>query len=463
MKAVVFRGPSIPLDEAESIFDATYLPPAAQGDIYRAASSEPDAIGIIDGRFQDVPAVWHKEILWALHRGIPVYGAASMGALRAAETATFGTHGVGRVYEAYAAGELEDDDEVAVAHGGPEVDFQALSDALVDIRATLARARTAGVVGGRDEGALVAAAKSMYFAHRSYEALLRQAPAKGVDSRVLDALSAWLPANTVHQKRDDARQMLRLMASDATREVGPSAAFEFEHTQFFERARRTAPPSPPTVGGARLDLDAVVGELRVHTERYLATRQGALMRYLALREARQAGWDSVTDADLDAELGQFCSRRGLMDPLALSRFLRANDLSLNQFRALLREEVLVGRVWATMRAELELYMRNQLQIDGGYPGIARRAMDKAARLAEADIDPSDPAEGSEHEILAAFFENVPLPERAAAADEYAAAVDVGSRGELIRLLRAEYCFRRLTGAPPTAPQASVGPQAPDQH
>jgi len=65
------------------------LPPAEQGDVYRAAARKPDAIGIVDGRFQDVPAVWHKEVLWAMSRGIPVYGAASMGALRAAELAAF--------------------------------------------------------------------------------------------------------------------------------------------------------------------------------------------------------------------------------------------------------------------------------------------------------------------------------------------------------------------------------------
>ena len=87
--------------------------------------SEPQAIGIIDGYFQWAPAVWHKEILWAIQQGVHVFGAASMGALRAAELAPFGMRGVGRIFEAYRDGVLpgsgdepfEDDDEVAVVHG----------------------------------------------------------------------------------------------------------------------------------------------------------------------------------------------------------------------------------------------------------------------------------------------------------------------------------------------------------
>ena len=93
----------------------------------------------MDGVFERVPAVWHKEILFALSEGIHVYGAASMGALRAAELDRFGMRGVGEVYRAYADGVLEDDDEVAVAHAGAEDGFRPISDSMVDIRATLER------------------------------------------------------------------------------------------------------------------------------------------------------------------------------------------------------------------------------------------------------------------------------------------------------------------------------------
>ena len=47
-----------------------------------------------------------------------------MGALRAAELHVFGMVGVGRVFELFRDGLLEDDDEVAVAHGPADSGYQ---------------------------------------------------------------------------------------------------------------------------------------------------------------------------------------------------------------------------------------------------------------------------------------------------------------------------------------------------
>ena len=69
MNILVFAGPSLPLSEARQEIDAVFLPPVSEGDIYRATFERPDAIGIIDGYFENVPAVWHKEILYALQQG----------------------------------------------------------------------------------------------------------------------------------------------------------------------------------------------------------------------------------------------------------------------------------------------------------------------------------------------------------------------------------------------------------
>ena len=71
MTAIVFVGPTLHAQEIAEAGDFVSLPPVAQGDVYRAALSRPRAIGIIDGYFSGVPAVWHKEILWAMSRGRP--------------------------------------------------------------------------------------------------------------------------------------------------------------------------------------------------------------------------------------------------------------------------------------------------------------------------------------------------------------------------------------------------------
>ena len=87
MGIFVFVGPTMGVEEARNILDATYLPPASQGDVFRlVATSDARVIGIIDGHFNEVPSVWHKELLWAMSQGIHVLGAGSIGALRAQTT-----------------------------------------------------------------------------------------------------------------------------------------------------------------------------------------------------------------------------------------------------------------------------------------------------------------------------------------------------------------------------------------
>ena len=117
-----------------------------QGSFIGRRSMRPAVIGVIDGYFEVTPTVWHKEILWAMAQGIHVFGAASIGALRAAELDAFGMKGIGRIYEDFRDGVLEDDDEVAVLHGPAELGYPPLTEAMVNIRATLAAAAREGII-----------------------------------------------------------------------------------------------------------------------------------------------------------------------------------------------------------------------------------------------------------------------------------------------------------------------------
>src|SRR5262245_31483361 len=186
MKPYVFIGPTLSPDVARGYLDAVYLPPAAQGDVYAAARSGPRAIGIVDGYFEHVPAVWHKEILWALCQGIPVFGSSSMGALRAAELSSFGMEGVGRIFEWYRDSLLEDDDEVALLHGPAESAFAPASEPMVNIRATVARAVQEGIMSPGTAEALLAASKRLHYSERTYPALLASARAGGAAASELD-------------------------------------------------------------------------------------------------------------------------------------------------------------------------------------------------------------------------------------------------------------------------------------
>jgi hypothetical protein len=208
MRAVVFAGPSLPREAAPAVPGLEWRPPVRQGDVYRAALSRPDIIAIVDGYFEVTPTVWHKEILWAMAQGIHVYGAASIGALRAAELDVFGMKGVGRIYEMYRDSVLEDDDEVAVLHGPEELGYPQLSEAMVNIRATLERAVAMVIIDAAGAQALIRAAKSLFYKTRSYERLLSTATSGGVGVAALNRLAAFLNDGRVDQKRLDSLALL---------------------------------------------------------------------------------------------------------------------------------------------------------------------------------------------------------------------------------------------------------------
>lgn len=264
MSTYVFLGPTLGVTDASSILDAIYLPPVKLGDVYRVASQwRPRAIGIVDGHFQWVPAVWHKEILWAIDQGVHVFGAASMGALRAAELAPFGMRGVGRIFEAYREGRcpgpdddpFEDDDEVAVVHGPPECGYRGGSEAMVNIRCTLARAAAEGVIAEATRHALVAEAKAAFFPDRGYTPLLARGPTWGLPEHELAALERWLPLGRIDQKRLDAVAMLEAMRNFLAADPSPArASFTFERTISWEHAETAfrAAAEPPA---AALRLD----------------------------------------------------------------------------------------------------------------------------------------------------------------------------------------------------------------
>src|SRR5947207_7310644 len=206
--AIIFTGPSLPprLRPDDTRFE--WRRPVRQGELYRAALAHPTVIGVIDGYFEVVPTVWHKEILWAMAQGIHVFGAASIGALRAAELDSFGMRGIGSIYEAYRDGVLEDDDEVAVLHGPEELGYPPLTEAMVNIRATVTEAARQGVLAPEVAAQLTAVAKSLFYKERTYEAVLERGAASGLPAGLLQALAAWLPCNRIDQKRIDAEALL---------------------------------------------------------------------------------------------------------------------------------------------------------------------------------------------------------------------------------------------------------------
>jgi len=448
MSIIIFTGPTLRAEDGRRVLDATFLPPASQGDVYRAARERPLAIGIIDGFFERVPAVWHKEILWAMDAGVHVFGSASMGALRAAELADLGMRGVGTIFESFHRGELEDDDEVTVVHAPAEFDYRPLSDAMVNIRATLAKAEREGIVSATTRERLLQLAKASFYPLRSYERLFADAAEHGVVEEERVALECWIAVHRIDQKRLDALQMLEAMAA-LVRDPEPlEVAFQFQHTDAWEQVRRQIDRGA-LHGGAGAETrqhDALLDELRLMPTEFHNTAQQALIRALALDVSASEGGGAGPDL-LSATLDAFRRERHLEDPAAMQAWLDRESLTVEEFARLLEDEAQLRQIRTVYESDLDRHLADHLRLSGRYSALAERMERKHALLLRHGVsNPTLALTGLDEDAFWHWLFEVrfaiPVPK-----DRELFARNAGFRDadSLRRVAMREFMFERLSG------------------
>ena len=230
MTLIAFAGPSLPKADRSEFDRIEWRPPAEAGDLLRLNAGPGTTICLIDGYFDHRPAVRHKEILLLLSEGVRVFGASSIGALRAAEMHGCGMIGVGAIFAAYARGTVQGDDEVALVHAGADQDWRPFSIPLVDVRATLCRARRREIIGRKEARALLNAAASIHYIDRDWQSVRAAAPGSA-SSR---AFETWLEG-AVSQKHEDAVACIRAAIEDAA--VGRTRP-QLVHTCFLNALAR---------------------------------------------------------------------------------------------------------------------------------------------------------------------------------------------------------------------------------
>ncbi|MFI7388437.1 TfuA-like protein [Streptomyces sp. NPDC049813] len=443
MTAYVFVGPTLAEEDRPRDWDVVYLPPVEQGHITALVQEAPTAIGVIDGRFHDVPAVWHKEILEALHVGVPVYGSASMGALRAVELAPFGMRGIGRVFEQYLGGVLEDDDEVTVAHAGREDDHVQLSDAMVNIRATLREARARDVIGDATEQRLLDLAKATYYSRRNLRLTLAEGRAAGLPAHEIDALSAFVAEHSVDQKKCDALAMLAVMRDEHGTFPGAEARFPLQRNAFVERSHSNGLIHDGA--GDFLRVDAILNEVRLRPARYLRLRRGALGTVVS-RLGTPPG-DARTRTS--AALARFRTIHHLTADASWRSWLAEREYTQDGFTSLVEDEVL-ARGHRPYGGALNLPLLRALRSDADYARVVRRARAKKHFLAAHGLaDPSGPGQAADKEVLRWYFASTgtPFP---GDIHRYATSLDFLDGYEFLKAVRDEFHY---VSGDPTTPSA----------
>jgi len=436
--AILFIGPSLPERDPGEWPGLQRRPPAAQGDVYRASLERPRAIGLVDGYFHGVPAVWHKEILWAMTRGIHVFGAASMGALRAAELHPFGMCGVGRIFQAYRDGALTDDDEVALTHGPQDLGYPVLSEPMVNIRATLDSAVCEGVVSGKTRAELLALAKAQFYQSRTWETVLAAAESGAGQGEDLAAFRAWLPAGSIDQKRQDACELIAAMAHMLDGDPSPMRPdFAFEWTEMWANAPWLHERSGKRSASQEAGFDErVLDELRLLGPRYFDLQERALLR--AFTEGAISPPDTPPDRkDVLKRIDAFRRTHGLARRADLEAWMAAAGTDMAGFERMMAEDAAIRMVAQNNAAHLATRIASQLRFSGEYARLAARARDKAERLKGRKA-----SNGSRQLLIERHFQRLDC-DVPGDVDAYAAELGLPSTGEFYRLLHNEDIYLRM--------------------
>jgi ribosomal protein S12 methylthiotransferase accessory factor len=208
-RLAVFAGPSLPPQDRPALEDVTYLPPATRGDVERAAR-EHDIVLLIDGVFHHDLAPSPKECYAALSYA-RMFGASSMGALRAAECAPYGFTALGAIAGWYARDVIDGDDEVAVLTH-PER-HEALSVALVNVRYVARVAHRRGLLDSHERDMLIARARAVFYMDRTWDDVIELAP------RATREELAEIARQYGDLKRMDARFALRTVLRARARDM----------------------------------------------------------------------------------------------------------------------------------------------------------------------------------------------------------------------------------------------------
>jgi hypothetical protein len=290
MTIYLFAGPSLPRTVRERYAArATVLPPVAAGDLPRLPARPGDVVGIIDGFFHRRPAVRHKEILDLLDRGVQVHGAASMGALRAAELAAFGMRGHGRIFADYHSGAITADDEVALLHGTEAEDYELYTEALVNIRYALADAAAKGLLAQEAAETVLHAGARLPFTERTREALVAAAANCGIAGGDLAAVQEVLD-HVPDAKQQDALALLNaILGEGASRPSGGAGrSWRLQETLHLRHWRSAARGGDDPVAGW-VPEEQVHRLAQVLAVDYPAFRERIGVRYLATQHALTTG------------------------------------------------------------------------------------------------------------------------------------------------------------------------------
>lgn len=385
-KILVYLGPSLSLAKARVILpNAIYRPPAKQGDIVTdVVNLNPARIILIDGYFRENLSVWHKEIVYALQfPGVKaIYGAASMGALRAAELDFLGMIGIGKIYHWYRDAVTEDDSEVALSFAvrespeGPV--YYPSTIPLVDIRAGVELYQQEF---GEDEIAKLAVdfleqMRKIFYMDRT----------QAVCERAWKDLCPDIPMPLIEQKAIDARTALAdfgMYEPEPIQKPTPENLSRF-FAALYERDRRIR------INGTEIPQQHIDAYVMLHNPEWERICWDSANQDLALMLCDQL-CVSVAIEEVERENQRFQQRCGIETATDFAMMLENNGWSRHEYDRLMIQNARIRKLQhantvAKMYRRNTLAILNYLRTHQGFDYWAQLAVAAEKRIQASGVD-----------------------------------------------------------------------------
>lgn len=386
MVAILFGGPSLEgIDFSGK--KPVILPPASQGDLLRCVKElKPDAVGLLDCELphRDIPT-WHKEIIHTLNLGIPVVGAAAVGAHRAAELEPFGMEGVGSIYKRVYLGELERDDEILGDWENTASGIKKLSLPLVVMRDALSAAEKEGIISKETMKVLTKTAQTLFWRTRTWNSLFEKALLNGVDANELDSFNTWLPKAPDPVKEDALALIKRLEELENIKSAKPDLAIsESEKSSLFKSMDTRDRPVSSASGDIRQWSISDMGTF-AHPDAEKLNRNG-LNRKLVLLIGKL--WNiQPKESFLKPEKQRFFKKFNLKTDDDLLSWLNENDMDIKDFQRIIKEEAIIHHLHRWLM-QGRIHEKNtgifldEMKLCGKYPEWKKKAAKRDALLKE---------------------------------------------------------------------------------
>jgi YcaO-like protein with predicted kinase domain len=207
---VAFVGGSLTKPERIRNTSIVYTAPAEQGDMLAAVLAGFRNILILDGYFHTKFPCTTFEVMLALEQGLNVFGAASIGALRAVELDRFGMTGIGHVYDYLRRQKIKPYHVVAQTYRPNDT---ALTPPPIEIIYLLESATADNLITAADAARCLALVETISFPSLSFDYFFRRLGETGaLAAPLLSDLKNYFDRNTPEHfriKRADALALLQ--------------------------------------------------------------------------------------------------------------------------------------------------------------------------------------------------------------------------------------------------------------